>query len=281
VHFIDVERRNKDGAQFRRQVVQMDAQTLLILDFVRGSPKGSETVWTVSPPLKLQPGAAANSFVTTASPDGRVMAISYASTSQAASLHVRHGSERPFAGWVVVNNQPTPADALHIVNPTPASSSAILFRLSANSVASKWQVSIKPGSTADKWEVVLDGDVRIERLSRSGSTIAISSLPATKGQGAALQFSVSPAPDIAMGQAALKSTYQKAVDLYPPWRDLTFYRLRLTYALAILGLLVEAAWFTLTKLISITTSRQYMVAHAGFGAGWFAVGAWAFLLYLR
>lgn len=281
VNFIEVERRNTDGAQFRRQVLQLDAQTLLVLDFSQRVPRGTETIWTVDPALRLLPGASEHSFISTPTADGRHLAISYA-THAPARLQLRRGSEKPFAGWVVVNGKPTQADALQILNPSSDSASAVLFRVASNPREVAQQISITPGATPEQWEVLLERAGESARISRSGATLTLGRGADRQAQDPArLRVPLQPAPDVAADRAALKTAYARAVDTYPPWRDLSSYRLRLSYAIGSLALLVELGWFALSRWVGVPSRRQFLYAHAAMTAGWSAIAVWIFQFYLR
>ncbi|WP_304859169.1 heparinase II/III family protein [Rhodoferax sp.] len=281
LRFVEIERRNDaEGTQFRRQVAQIDAQTLLVLDFVQAAAKGTETIWTIDPALRLLPGATDRSYVSTPAPDGRQLLVSLASDS-AARPQIRRGSERPFAGWVVVNDKPTPADALQVVDPGPNSTNAVLFRLAAGPIGVVPKISIETGAKADAWTVMLEGAGEFKRLTRSGEGITLDKVMGAEAAVGRVVMPLRPAPDIAAERAALKSAYAKAVAAYPPWRELAFYRQRLTYALGLLALLVEAGWFAFSRWARPITRRQYLYSHLAMTAGWVAVSGWAFLLYLR
>ncbi|WPC67653.1 heparinase II/III family protein [Rhodoferax ferrireducens] len=277
VSFIEVERRNTDGAQFRRQVLQIDAQTLLVLDFAQGVPKGIETIWTVDPTLRLSPGATASNFISTPVPDGRHLMISHT----AARVQIRRGSERPFAGWVVVDGRPTQADALQIVDPASNSASAILFRVASGSMDAAQKISIETGATADHWAVLVEGAGELKRVSRQDTTITMGHVANSTNPTDSLLVPLRPAPDVAVEIAALTRAYANAVKTYPPWRELTRYRLRLSYALAILALLVELGWFAISKLAGVVTRRQFFYAHLGMTLCWAAIAVWIVQFYLR
>lgn len=280
VSFIEVERRNTDGAQFRRQVLQIDAQTLLVLDFAQRVQKGIETIWTVDPTLRLSPGATANSFISTRASDGRHLTINYA-THTHATLQIRRGSERPFAGWVVVNGRPTQADALQIVDPASNSASAILFRVAASSMDAAQKISIETGATADHWAVLVEGAGELKRVSRQDTTITMGHVANSTNPADSLLVPLRPAPDVAVELAALTRAYANAVKAYPPWRELTRYRLRLSYALGILALLVEVGWFAISKLAGVVTRRQFLYAQLGMTLCWVAIAVWIVKFYLR
>jgi len=281
VSFIEVQRRNLDGAQFRRQVLQIDSQTWLVLDFSQDVPKGTEMIWTVDPVLRLLPGATTHSFISTPISDGRHLTISYA-TQSVAKLQIRRGSVRPFAGWVVVNGRPTPADALQIVDPAANSANAILFRVASSSSGTTQKISMEMGATADHWAVLLEGAGEPRRITRNDTTITIGNVVTGPSlAGASLLVPLRPAPDIATEQAALKSAYASAISSYPPWRELSRYRLRLSYALAILALFVEVGWFAMSKQVGVITTRQSLHAHMGITLGWAAIAVWTFQFYLR
>lgn len=278
--FIEVERRNQSGEQFRRQVVRLDAQTLLVLDFVKAVPNGTETVWTIDPRLQLMPGESANSFISSATPDGRQVSIAYASQLE-AKLQLRRGSERPFAGWVVVDNQPTVADALQIIAPIGNTSSAILFSVSRSPIKTAAELDMPSGATAERWTVVLHIDEKYLRVRRQGENIAVETSADSQVWAPSLGMALARSPDVTVERAALKTAYAKAVNTYPPWRDLSFYRLRLTYVLGILAVLIEVGWLALSTRPGIAGGRKSLYVHWAISGCWAAAAVWISQIYLK
>lgn len=279
VRFIDIERKNQDGSQFRRQVLQLDAQTHVVLDFSKNVSNGTETIWTIDPALHLLRGASDDTFTSGPAPDGRHLAISYAAATT-AKLQVYRGSKQPFAGWVVVNNKPTPAYSLRMVDPASQSASAILFSVDDNPTASVQRIVMNPGATAEKWEVSFGAQGATTRLSRRGGSITLGNVTESNGLVSSFALSVLPAPDVAAERAELKKAYARAVDIYPPWRELTIYRLRLTYAIGVLALLVEAGWFALSRWTQAAAQRNVLYVHVGMTACWAAIAVWISRVYL-
>jgi hypothetical protein len=276
--FIELERHSQNGALFRRQVLQLDAKTLLVLDFAKAVPEGTETIWTIDPAIKLAPGATTNTFISTAAPDGQRLKISYANAGN-AQLQVHHGSNQPFAGWVVVNNHPIPSSALRIVDSSPNSASATLFQVAEESVTNRQEIFLKPGAAAQEWEVSLSGGITA-RLGRQGSTITIvdgvSETDVVKTQTLTLQ----PPPDISTEQQALRATYARAISIYPPWRELTFYKERLTYAIGGLVLLLEIGLFIWSRRTRKETKINYVLAHTCLIIFWATLSVWIIEFYL-
>ena len=274
VSFLEVERQSANGTRFRRQVVQMDHQTWLVLDFAHGAVKGSETVWTIPPDMRLRPGPAAQGFVSSPAADGRQLTISYTSSAP-TQLKVRRGSTQPFAGWVVVRGQPNVADALQVTTETGESASALLFKVGAGSAVVPPKIQFGPGASAEQWQLVIGeaADARYVRKNDTAITV--------NGQSNQPEVTVplQPAPDVGAERAALQTAYATAVSAYPPWRELSYYRLRLTYVIGLLALLVEVCWLvTRRRAGSASQLRKYF--HTGITACWLAVGVWVFGFYL-
>lgn len=263
IRFLDVERRNADGALFRRQIAQMSQDTLIVVDFANNVPNGAETLWTVSPLLRLSQNATRNDFVSSPAADGRRLAISYASQA-AANLEIRRASENPFAGWVVVNGRPMPADALRILNSAPNSASATLFRVVSASGQAEQQVSIEENATPDNWTVSLDAAGTTTKFTRSASTITLSFDNKSGNKGLDSIVPLMTPPDLETEIAALRNAYKKAIESYPPWRDLSAYRVKITYLLAFLAFLAEAGWLAYAKLRRGTTRKCHLIAHLAY-----------------
>ncbi|HNH15037.1 heparinase II/III family protein [Zoogloea sp.] len=267
MHVVDLLRRTGDGAQFRRQIVQIDAQTWLVLDFVDGSASGSETDWTLPPALGLTARADDRSFQSTEA-EGRRLILSLAAPSTTRSRILR-GSQDPFAGWVSVNLRPTPASTLRVTDPSARSVTALLLALRpADRIGP--QLSVAPGATPEAWSIHIDEEGSRHAVTRQGARLAMDD---------ASVLSLAAPADIAPAQAVLRAAYRKAVDAFPPWRDLSRFRARIAYGLLALMVAQEIAWQVFIRRPATTPGQRRGVL-LGLSAGWIALGAWIFGIYL-
>jgi hypothetical protein len=270
---VDLERRNADGARYRRQIVQLDASTLLVLDFAAASGTGTETIWTLAPHLDIDQTAPGH-FVAHAPGKPLRLGISL-DTPPSTTMSVMRGSRAPFAGWVVSENQPTPSYALRVLTPAPDSVSGALFTLGPADAVARTQLRLAPGTQADNWQasVTVGGETRTVR--RKAGQLSVSSPPVGEQS-----YDWSAPEDIGSAAVSLKTAYATAVAEYPPSRDLSTFRLKLSYLIAGLAVGIELAWRLLVCRYA-ARPRQRVLAGAAIAALWAAFAAWALGVYLH
>lgn len=276
-HFqaLDLQRRNPGGERFRRQIIQLDAATLLVLDFTTGSGAGSETIWTVSHRLTMEPGTTAGQFVAQAPGLPRHLGISLDSPTTTTTTLMR-GSRTPFAGWVVNNNHPVASYALRVLIPAANSVSGALFALTPSSDAARQvQLHLAAGATPEKWQASISTGNTTTQLSRAAGQLTIDS-----SRDGAQRYAWAAAPDIRSASAALKAAYAKAVEQYPPSRDLSPFRLKLSYLVAALALCIELVWWRITRQRP-APRRGAVLATIGLAALWGGFTSWAIGIYLH
>lgn len=277
---VDLERRNASGERYRREIVQLDAATLLVLDFTTGSGtgtgsgSGSETIWTVSHLLNVEPTKTPGQFVASLPGQAARLGISLA-TPPAASTTLLRGSRAPFAGWVVNGNRPTASYALRVLVPSADSVSGALFSLYRSSDADRVQLRLVPGATPDKWQASVSVGETTRQLRRDGGQLSIDMPP-----GGAQTYTWSAAPDISAERATLKAAYAKAIQQYPPTRDLSAFRLKLSYLVVGLALFIELTWWLVARKRP-ALQRGVPLAATGLAVFWAAFATWAVGFYLH
>lgn len=278
--FIEIERQNENGALFRRQILQMGGAGLLVLDFVSGALHGSETVWTLDAALRLHPALEAQSYISSATARGRRVAINHTSVPS-GSAQILRGAVQPFGGWVVVNHKPTPADALHLINVSTQSVNAVLFEVITDASMRALHVAVNTTATADRWVVTLTKPSGTEHIVRDRSVIRLTGRGKPSDFSGVVSMPLNAVPNDNIGRAALVAAYSRAVEAYPPWKDWSFYRMRLTYLAALLAIFVEISCLVMSRRSWAVGYQQVLYAHLGLIATWLAMGLWIHVLYLK
>lgn len=265
VRALDLERVNAEGQTFRRQIVQMGGDRVVVIDAVSGLGAGAETVWTFSPDTELAPHAPSDTLLVT-----RGEARMQVAVLPVATVLTRHrGSESPFAGWVVRGGRPTPAPALRVERPEAQSLTATTFHLIGSGEPRPPPV-LAPDAKAERWRLEWSGPDGLV-LERQDDRLLLRDAAGSR------EVPWQPGPDVAAARGALKQAYAAAVATYPPWRDLTAYRIEAGYALGGLWLGIELLAFFLGR-------RRPGGAHRLLGHAFFAL-VWAagviFLLFFH
>lgn len=276
---IDLERSTAAGATLRRQVLQWDNTTVLVLDFATTAPKGSQTLWTMGPTVRLQlpPGpvdARALSAVSLPREDGLRLALQMAATGELRSQLLR-GSREPFGGWATVDREPRPVDALEITSPGPEAAVASLFHLGRSDEAP----TIAPlphRLDPEQWQLNLRVAGQPMQLTRSGTSVRLTAVDGP------LALTLQPPSEAATQvQRALREAYARAIGAYPPWRDLWRYRVDLSQYIGALALGLEVVLASAAAVAGGLYRRWRMALHALLAAGWIALAAYVLLVYLK
>lgn len=260
---IDLERKGPGHFAARRQVVQIDDSTLFVLDFTSAGI-AHQTVWTFDPRLTVSQTAqsAVNRTHATAASPETGWALHLDSQGEGRFEKFR-GSLAPFAGWVVVDREPVAADALVVDAPPSGTVQAYLFHLTEEKAPGdpeRVQVALASGSTAERWSARLLTGTRIFDIERRSLVIDLTDA----ADGSTLRLPLLP-PDRS-GQAAaaeLKAAYARAVERYPPRRELLHYRNRVAALGLALWLATEVMILALASVPAIVnkrTSRPFNLA---------------------
>jgi hypothetical protein len=264
VRAIDIENLRTSGFGVRRQILQLAADQMLVLDVVRGATAPVETLWTLDPRLTLE-SSAEGRFISSAAEQGQRLQIALARDDKAApELGLYRGSWSPFAGWVVMGRQPQPAPALRVQRASGDSMTATLFTVGKDPTA--LAVSLAPGAQADQWDIDIQGTSGPQHVQRRRELIEL-----TSPQGKT-QMTMKPAPELAERQQTLRAAMTRAIDRYPQWRELGVYQQRVYIAIAVLWLVME--------VVALVLRRRLIWVQTAAVAGWAAFACWVHFFYL-
>lgn len=280
IRFIEIERTNADGARFNRQVIHLDEQQLVVVDFSRNARKGTEIIWTPAPVSSIRQLASGREFATAPFNDGRRLEIAMASGSS-MTMSIHRGSAQPFAGWVAVGGKPTPTDALRIVRPQPDSAVAAYFRIAKETPDMQRTAVLSANVSPEQWSLTIEsvGGGAIN-LFRTPSGLNVRSEKDGGSRHPATEVRLDEVRKVDAGRNELMRAYANAVDAYPQWRDLTYYRARLSGLLVLLGILVEIAYAVAIRRMPEYVLRYSVAGHTLLLVGWLLIGVWATYFYL-
>lgn len=274
LRLIDIERQAERGVVLRRQVVQWDGSSLLVLDFISGSPTGSQTLWTLGPGVRLERRSDDGPWMTSAGTDGSRLAFHVVSTS-ATQQTILRGSHEPFGGWATIARTPTPVDALQVTTAAAESATVTLFQLEPQILAPSVG-ALTARMEPDDWMLTLQVHGSPLQIQRRGAEVSLmpSSLPPV------VLHLASPGPDVETGLALLAASYRAAVDAYPPWRDIWRFRERVSKYIIALAIGIELGLFGLAAFAAATYRRNVRRLHTALGVLWLSLGYYLINSYL-
>lgn len=278
---IDLERTGPGDFKARRQIVQVDNDTVLILDFTAAST-AQETAWTLDPRLAL-------SVLEQSEDSIRATARSPASDLE-LGIHVRaentklskiHGSMAPFGGWVVVDLEPVATDGLLITSEGAQNMIGSLFHLTKKGfplIGEALDLTLAEGATADRWRAQLRLGGRLLTIGRYATGIQLTE--STSGHTSTTSL-VPPDASSLRASLELKKAFTDAINRYPPWRDLMHYRSRLADMVLALWLAFEIAVFAVSKQPGILSHRSVLALNSAYVIGGICAAYYLHFHYFR
>lgn len=275
--FNHLRRTGPAGYAVERQVLHLDADLWLVFDRSTDQQlRRASTAWTFFPGLRLAAGAAPGQFQLSSGAGGACLGAWFAG---APGLDIRRhqGSRRPFAGWVVAGGRPTPAPALRVEQ---ASDGGWLLTVLALEADCRPRLlagpTLRDGASGERWQVELPLREGALTIRRDGKIIQVGQDIHVADQGGARAGRFSKL-DIANGRAALADAFAGAAARYPAFRDLTDYRLKVSFLL----LALLAGQETLFALRRRRGGRDPAGWRLLGMAAWIAGGAWLALVYFQ
>lgn len=281
IGFIDIVRTVTGGGQLRRQVLQLGADQLLVMDFSLGVRSGTDVIWTIDPRLTLLPQSRSGSFGSSPAADGRRLTITHES-APVALINLRRASRAPFAGWSVVKFKPVPAYSLHVQQTSPDSIGVTYFNVSHTEAGLAPGVSVGAAAQPLRWSVRIQNATGPETtVSRDGANVVVSMPPEGNASTAARKIVLVPAVNLDRERQALRLAYESSVAKYPQWRNLAMYRERVTWALIALAAILELSGWIAFRVAGTATLRARRIAHWTVCTMWILLPVWLVNVYLQ
>lgn len=265
VRVIDIENVRQSGLKVRRQIVQLASEKILVLDTIRGATTPVETLWTIDPRLTLQ-AVGEQRFSSSSVDSGYALQIDLAH-DEGTAIHTAlyRGSWTPFAGWVVMGREPTPAPSLLVERKAGDSLTVALFTVSNQ--AEPRALKLAGGAQAENWTIDMQGPIGPQRVQRRGGTIEVTSPQETT------ILKLAPPPALAPQQHALRTAMSEAVKRYPQWREMGLYHQRVY-------MVIGGLWVATEIVLGFLAGRRRMWMDAVVLAGWAGIAWWIHVLYL-
>jgi hypothetical protein len=264
---LGLRRSGGDGGSFDRQIVTIGASTWLVVDSAQAqSERTAETLWTFAPDLVIEPAGA---FGFRASNGADTMHATFRGVPDPDVTRFL-GSIDPLAGWIAGNHGITAAPALRIRASGPASHTFALFEIGPGAAPA---TAIETRFDApDAWQLRVSRGGRVLAVERAGRSIRV------QDDGTARTLRLSERLDVATDQAMIEATAAAAAARYPRYRELDFYRTRLS-ALVVFGLVIQEPAFFAMRRFGVPPSILALLRVTVIIA-WIALTAWALFVYL-
>jgi hypothetical protein len=271
---LDLERRLAGGYVVRRQVVYAAPGLWVVTDHAWGAPsRVGRTQWGLPPGLTLEATGPAGSYRLQPPEGGPRMSLGLLA-SEGTTVQQVKGSFDPFGGWGVVGSTPTPAHALRIDQPADRSWSIAVWCLDAGAA----KISSCPRDTPsghfsgdEDWTVSIPTRPNPVTIRRQGQSVRLEE-PARVSAPQVL--SLAPGIDPSADRLRVREAYAEAIAKYPRFREIEFYRLRVSYVVIVI-LALQETFFALVRPAAARLLRLLVVL------GWLGVGGWLTLFYLR
>ena len=268
-------RRGPNRYQAERQVIHLPPNVWIVVDHVEGQPDSmSRTVWTTSPTIQLSQDQTPRSYRLRPSDSGVAMSATFV-TSPGATLRQLQGSVAPFAGWAVVDSTPTPAPALVIDQPASNSWAIAAWCLEVDwprAYPCPAQPGVADFSATNRWTLRLPSAASaFTVVERTANTIRVHA--GDKAETAST-LDLQPPADISARRAELRLAHAAAVKLYPRFRDLTYYRARVS-VVVLAVLVVQEALFAFVPAVR----RRYRALRSLSIVSWALLAFWLTTYY--
>jgi hypothetical protein len=271
-HLLDVERKLTGGARIKRQVVQIDAMTWLVLDsWSAPTDQSMDRLWTLAPGLTISDLGEARRLTARDPATGWSLQMEFLS---AGPLEVRalRGSLEPFGGWVVNGPRPMPSTAYQVRQPPGTVWTALLLALSPPGTEPKVMLPALDYASGNEWTLKTGSGVNSTLLQRRGSRLLVS----RHGASTKTLELVPPAPELLADHEAIARALTDMTREFRRFNPYFPYRVRLTSAVAAGGLATLLAWIWLRH----RASSLRRIALSLTLACWSMLAAWIHLVYL-
>lgn len=279
--FIDLQRSGKAGPTIRRQVVRLpDEDAWLVLD--QGTGKSALlTQWTIYPGLRVEHDATSPDtyrFSAEGTP-ALSLDVSLAGASAQGS-ELRTGQPQPFAGWVVLDREPTPAPTIVVRRPADGRWNLTAFALREGTAAGLPGVRMHRWQDAEHWVASVWTRAGRVTLTRDGLL-----LTAERDGAAANQATLAAvAPSVATTQR-VHQAFADAQKRYHRFPEFLVYRVRVSQALLV-AFAAQELILVLLVVLMLRGGRQALALRLCWASrvtvslAWLAAGFWLQQVYL-
>lgn len=231
----DLERRGADGSSYRRQLVQVDARTLVVLDHLDGTAHEAELGWTFGVGLDLSSqDAGQHHWVTQPRADGLRLHLTTTARGSLKTNHV-HGPSDIVTGWTTVDRVPTAVHGLQMGLRNAGGLIVSVFRLDKDTAPIA--VDLNESGDTRRWQIRIGGSEHLLEISRSDGQVSVG----RPGHPPDRWVRRAADPTVEAQRSELDQAFKRAVAAYPPWRSILPTRARASQAIGAMWLLGELA----------------------------------------
>jgi hypothetical protein len=233
-HLLDLVRTLQGGPRLRRQIVQVDDTSWLVLDSVSLPIKEAvDRLWTLGLSVVVADDEAGEAVTGRDSSTGWTLTLNFLGESPPAVRKLR-GSLHPFGGWVVNGPRPVPSQSYEVAQKPGSRWLVTVIRLTAPGTARATAKPLVDYHAEDDWSASLAGGGGVpvnvrrlhDRLSIGEGRSALRDIPL-----------LSPPPALLAEGDAIQAALGQVSGEFHRFRAYLFYRQRLSYAVVLAGLI--------------------------------------------
>jgi len=274
--FIDLERRGPSGYVARRQVVQVTNNVWVIIDHTAGDSRDrTTTLWTAAHDIQVNEGHISTSYELRSKSSESVL-TKFISGSVGTTIRSVKGSQRPFAGWQVVDNVGSPATAIMVEQPANDSWAMAVWSLNDNRPGTRRVIaapSMYSWKGPEKWSIVLPVESGTIRLFREANEIVLEDVDVRHPA----HLMLTRPTEIEEKVAAIHEAHEKLSRKYPRYLDDVAYRLKATYLVLVLLALQE----TVFAVYTFFTRKYYFLLRGLSAIAWVVLGLFLLVIVKR
>ncbi len=277
--YLEMIRNGPENFSVRREVMQIEKNIWIVLDKFNDSiQRNTRTNWTFSPDLIVRKRDGANSFmVSDTQKNQSISAIIRTSSDNEANI--LSGSIDPFAGWVVIDETPMPANTIAVHSNSENGWQLAIFILHDNAHLPNIvnpTVSFSNTNHIDQWQIDISNNCEINfLLDRTKEQIHLIKKNKSNSSEFMINFTDIPYPrdEISAINQLVQSAYEKSTRRVP----LISYRTKVSYLLLVLFVFQEFCLLLIRKYFLAITYYRVQVAALLF---WMGMGFWLMEYYL-
>jgi hypothetical protein len=275
IRYLDLERRNKDGYEARRQIVHVGTNLWLVLDHVHDAQKrNSLEVWTTYPDVVVEQVGSQNLYTLRGKARGQVsLSVAFLGGSEGHGIEQVAGSIEPFGGWVATGTHVMKSTSF-LVGIPPNSWSAAVFQLVGPQGGGP--LLLQPDMTLwqgpENWRMVIPSGEGAIEIFRDGHNLGI--LQSVNGSTSSV-VTLEEGTDITAERVAIQEKFESAAERYEKFKPFYRYRIRISYVLVILFIFQELGIAFYKKFIS----PRVTILRTTASFCWLGLGVWLSLVY--
>ncbi|MBX3604325.1 MAG: hypothetical protein KF788_03595 [Piscinibacter sp.] len=270
LRLLDLERRVDGGPRLRRQILQWQGSTVLVLDSHEAAAGSAlRVLWTAAPETEQR--ALGPRRFGYRRPGSNVELMLAVDGSEGIGATPLKGSLSPFGGWVAFDRRAWPAPGVDARLPQPGGWMLTTLALVPGDAASAAPASMRHHAGAEDWEIQLGEGADTLRLRRSGMRLSL------EHDGSTETVELQPGPDVSAEIQRIERAGEALRTAFPRVRTLEPERRRASLALAGLWVALAAGPWAVRRRRRAVRRATWL----GVNATWLAAALWIAFVHLR